>query len=135
MTPEKSLNQAIINVMELISFFLVLGYDPKAAKKIGRWVDEEDRNEEFTKEVDYFVRDLEDVLEFLKDRKQLSFTLIENDIETLKEQIDEIRGIDRENKSRALKAKLSNKCEYCSKSYCAHGSIKKHPAKPGKNHK
>jgi hypothetical protein len=138
----EKLNEAVKCLVTLIGFFTTLGYDPKADKKIGIWVNEINRDKDFTVEVETVIGFLEALHLDLLHSSEIEARLLAEHFNALKQQLDSLRG-EKAATNRAKTKKTKNgathpRCGVCSSRRCdwdgkAIGG--NHPARPAKARK
>lgn len=141
---ETTLGEAIKSLTFLVNFFTTLGYDPKAEKKLGSWVNEiGSRGQEFTSMVESILIYLEDIQEGLIEALGEEMKILEEEQQALLGQIkslrDEMAMEKRANSKKAMKGATHVKCGICSSRTCGWDgrplSAHTHPAKPSKARK
>jgi len=135
---EKKMEEAVSAVTFLIGFMTILGYDPKATQKLGKWVNEIPRDDEFTQNVEQTLNGLEDLQSFLQEMLKLNADVIAEEMEALHQQVQELRQLQQDKQARINDAEVDGRCSYCFRKAGQGGCMGRHtghPAKAPKTHK
>lgn len=113
-----TLEEAANAILLLISFYSTIGFDPKADKKLGSFVNEIKRDFVFTEKVEDQISALEGLLADILEKMALQNAILTEEIISSREQLELLRSESTIAGRQMAKRVKRGKCTCCSTSYC-----------------